>query len=125
MEIKWFSKSMQKLATIYETNITLNTVASSYFKDAFTTMIGYEKATNSIIVKPVSKDELNMGLYKQTETHKISIKPSYGRINGKKIIQNIQVFHPLDFSNNNYYKYECEWDKSKNLLKIHLDREAS
>ncbi len=125
MEIKWFSKNMQKVATIYETNITLNTVASSYFKDAYTTMIGYEKKSNSIIIKPVSKDELNLGLYKQSETHKISIKPSYGRINGKKIVENITTFHPLDFSLNNHYKYECEWDNNKNLLKIFLDKEAS
>lgn len=122
MEVQWFSTSMQKLTTIYETNITLNTVASSCFEEAYTTLIGFEKASNSIIIKPVSKDEINMGLVKQSETHKISIKPSYGRINGKKIIKNIQAFYPLDFEKNNYYKFESEWDNNKKILRIFLDR---
>ena len=43
MEIQWFSKNLQGVVTIYETNITLNTVASSYFKNAFATLIGFNK----------------------------------------------------------------------------------
>ena len=42
MNIKWFSKEPQSIATIYETNITLN-VASNHFKNMYATLIGYDK----------------------------------------------------------------------------------
>lgn len=124
MDIQWFSTSMQGIATIYETNITLNTVASNNFKKFYTTLVGYDHDSDSIIIKGITKEEITLGLYKGIDTHKISIKPSYGRINGKKIIENIISFHPLDFSEKKYYKFNCEWNQKDKLLIIHLDKEV-
>lgn len=125
MDIKWFSKSMPGLASIYETNITLNTVASRHFKNAHTTLIGFDKRSNVLIIKAISRDQVAMGLYSADETHPISIKPSYGRINGKAIIRNISSFFPLDFTKKTFYKFLCEWDQKEKLLKVYLEREVS
>ena len=124
MDIQWFSTSMQGIATIYDTNITLNTVASSNFKTFYTALIGYEPESNAVVIKGITKEEIALGLYKGLDTYPISIKPSYGRINGKKIVDNIVSFFPLDFSKKNYYKFKCEWSQKERLLKIFLDREV-
>ncbi len=124
MEVQWFSKQDKGIATIYETNLTLNTIASNHFKNVYTTLIGYEKKSNAIVIKAISKDEISMGLYKDVETHPVSIKPSYGRINGKGIIKSISLFYPLDFSKKVYYKFICEWDQKEKSLRIFLNEEV-
>jgi hypothetical protein len=125
MEIQWFSKSNQGLATIYETNITLNTAASNHFKNAYTTLIGFEKKSKAIVIKAINKDEISLGLYNGMDTHPVSIKPSYGRINGKNIINNICSLYPLDFSDKAFHKFISEWDQEEKVLRIFLEREVS
>lgn len=125
MNIQWFSKNLQGVATLYDTNITLNTVAASYFENAYATLIGYNKTENSLIIKAIYKQDVDEGSYNEQDLHQISIKPSYGRINGKSIIRNICRVYPLDFSKKNMYKFMCDWDNGKKLLKIYLDKEVA
>ncbi|HEY8444850.1 MAG TPA: hypothetical protein VIK94_01830 [Bacilli bacterium] len=125
MNIQWFSKESQAIATIYETNITLNTVASTHFKNIYATLIGYDKTDDAIVIKAITKDEVTMGLYQEDELVPISIRPSYGRINSKSIINNINKYHPLDFTKKNYYKFLCDWVQEKRMLKVYLKREVS
>lgn len=124
VDIQWFSKSLQGIVTIYETNITLNTVASSYFENAFSTLIGFDKTSNTLIIKSISKNEVDEGSFKEQDLHPISIKPSYGRINGKMIITNLCRVFPLDFSNKKMHKYYCDWDDTKKYLKVYLSEEV-
>ncbi|MDD3191586.1 MAG: hypothetical protein PHP41_02400 [Bacilli bacterium] len=124
MDVQWFSKSFEGVVTVYETNITLNTVASAHFKNAYRTLIGYDQKSHALIIKSISKDEVAMGLYKEDETHQISIKPSYGRINGKNIVRNITAVHPLDFSQTAFHKFQCEWHQQEKFLQVFLEREV-
>ena len=122
MQVRWFSKDLNGFVTIYETNITLNTVASEYFTHAFKVIIGYQKNDQKLLViKPLTKEETLLGIYKDTDLFDISIKPSYGRINGKGIINKISKIFPLDFKSNNSYKFRCEWDNKNKYLIINLD----
>lgn len=125
MDIQWFSKNLQGFVSIYETNITLNTVASSNFKTAFTTLIGYDKTKNILLIKALNKEEATMGKYTENDLHAISIKPTYGRINGKSIISNIQKYFPMDFMKKNLYKFPCDWDNSQKFLRVYFDKEVS
>lgn len=125
MEIQWFTRANHGVATIYDTNITLNTVAANHFKSAFATLIGFDEKRKTLIIKAIKKDELAMGLYSADETHPISIKPSYGRINGKNIIRNLIAKFPLDFSTHPFYKFPCEWDQEEKLLRIFLEMEVT
>jgi hypothetical protein len=125
MDIQWFSKNLQGFVSIYETNITLNTVASSNFKTAFTTLIGYDKSKNILLIKALNKEEATMGKYTLNDLHNISIKPTYGRINGKAIVNNIKKFFPMDFTQKNLYKFPCDWDNSQKFLRVYLDKEVS
>ena len=125
MDIMWFSKDLQGIVSIYETNITLNTVASSYFKTAFTTLIGYDKSKNILLIKALNKEDATLGKYTENDLHAVSLKPSYGRINGKRLVSNIMKFYPLDFAKKNLYKFPCDWDASQKFLKVYLDKEVS
>ena len=123
MNVQWFSKNLQGVVTIYETNITLNTVAKTYFRNAHKTLIGYSKDGNILLIKALDKEDSMMSKYNPGDLRSISIKSSYGRINGKDIIENIRKFYPLDFSKKNMYKFPCEWDATKKYLKVYMERE--
>lgn len=125
MNIKWFPKTSQGTVSIYETNITLNKVASAYFKDAYRALVGYDKDNDLLLIKALDKEEASLPKYSKNDLHQISIKPSYGRINGKGIIQNLMEFHPLDFSKKSLYKFKCDWEASQKMLKVYLQREVS
>lgn len=125
MDIQWFSKSPRGVATIYDNNITLNTVATNHFKNAYGILIGYSDEAKALLLKSVSKEDLAMGLYQDLDIHTISIKPSYGRITGKNVITKLTQLFPIDFSGSNLNKYECEWNTEEKTLKIFLERRIS
>lgn len=125
MEIQWLSNSFKGIVSLYETNITLNTVAASNFENTYATMIGYSKKDNSLIIKSLNKEEATSGVYNKNDLHTISIKPSYGRINGKNIIRSIATFYPLDFSKKSMYKFNCTWDVASKSLIVDLNKEVN
>ena len=124
MEIQWLTNSFKGVVTLYETNITLNTVAASNFENAYATMIGYSKKDNSLVIKYLNKEEATSGIYGKNDMHPISIKPSYGRINGKNIIRGISNFYPLDFTKKSMYKFYGTWDVASKSLIVDLNVEV-
>ena len=125
MDIQWFSNNPKGVATIYKNNITLNTVASNHFKNSYGLILGYSEKTKSLLIKSISKEDINLGLYKGIDIHNISIKPSYGRISGRSIIDNLCEFYPIDFTNNTSNKYVCEWNPEEKTLNVYLERRLS
>ena len=102
MKIEWFNHVDNSSAvTIYENNICLNKQASNYFTDAYMVAIGMDSDTNNIIIKKVSKEEAE-SIDKESLT-KISLKSSYGRITGKKMIDELKNIYNFDFQLYNYY----------------------
>ena len=124
MNVEWFTNEKDKIATIYETNITFNTVAANHFIDVYSTIIGFDTENNTLLIKPITKEEARTRNLSDMELHSVSIKPSYGRINGKSIIQKLCRYYPIDFSNVKSHRYFCEWSNNENLLKIFLTREV-
>ena len=124
MSITWFSKTLKGSISIYETNITINTVAEANFKNAYSTLVGFDTENKTLLIKAISKEEVDMGLYDEQELHPIAIKPSYGRINGKNIIKNICEFVPLDFKKQQFYKFYTNWNKEQRMLVVDLTKEV-
>lgn len=117
MKIEWFNHGDNSSAvTIYENNICLNKQASNYFTDAYMVAIGMDSDTNNIIIKKVSKEDAET-LDKESLT-KISLKSSYGRITGKKMIDQIGFILGLDFKKQNAYKYNAKWNTGTKMLII-------
>lgn len=123
MSVEWFTNEKEKYATIYESSITLNTVAANYFKNTYSTIIGFDKENNNLLIKPISKEEVDVRNISSDDLHSISVKPSFGRITGKNIIKKLILFFPIDFKNSKSHKYICEWSNEEKLLKILLERE--
>lgn len=124
MNVEWFTNEKEKIATIYETNITFNTVAANYFKNTYSTLIGFDLEENCLLVKPISKEEASIRNLSDDSLHAMSIKPSYGRINGKGLIKKLCYYFPIDFELSKAHRYMCEWNSTENLLKIYLKREV-
>ncbi|MBO4623467.1 MAG: hypothetical protein J5691_06290 [Bacilli bacterium] len=124
MAITWFSKTLRGSISIYETNITINTVAAANFKNAYSTLVGYDVENKSLVIKAISKEEIDLGIYNEAELHPIAIKPSYGRISGKNIIKNICEFVPLDFKKKQFYKFYTNWNKEQKMLVVDLTKEV-
>lgn len=124
MEIQWFSKNLAGVATIYETNITLNTVAAENFKNSYSTIVGINQKDSILFIKSLNKEEA-VNNYDENDLHPIAIKPSYGRISGKNLIKNICQIFPLDFTKQNSFKFRSEWDQANKYLKIYLKEELS
>ena len=123
MEIQWLSNIADGTVSIYETNITLSKVASQNFIHSYATLIGYDSENKNLIIKSLNKEEVISGLYRESDLHSISVKKTYGRINGKNIIKNICSLFPLDFSVKSSYKYKCNWDDLSRSLIINLKEE--
>ena len=49
MEIFWLSNNTESYASIYETNITLNTASSCHFINSYKTLIGFDKESKYLI----------------------------------------------------------------------------
>ena len=119
MKIEWFnSKDNLGAVTIYANNICLNKQASNYFLDAYAVAVGIDRETKNIIIKNVSKEEAESAFIDKNSLNKISIKLSYGRITGKKLIDQINEVLKLDFIKQQAYKYDAKWNTGSKMLII-------
>lgn len=123
MEITWLSKKNKDTVTIYETNLTLNSNASKYFKDNACAAVGYTEKEDKLIIKALDEQDVKSGKYDEDSMHQVSIKATYGRINGTDLIKNLTSFHKLDFKSKPNHKFQGVWDDSSKSLIIDLKEE--
>ena len=122
MKIKWLSKDESLGAvTIYDNNIRLSKKAADYFIDAFAVAIGIDTDSNNIIIKNVSKEEAESNRFDKSRLHKIAIKPNYGRITGKQIIDELKSIFEFDFNVKQAYKYSARWNTGDKLLIVEME----
>ena len=123
MEIQWLEKKNKDTVTIYETNLTLNTIASNHFKDCIGAAVGYKAKEDKLIIKALESDDLKNEEFNEDAFHQITIKSSYGRINGTDLIKNLTGFHKLDFKTKSNHKFKGIWDSANKSLIIDLKEE--
>jgi hypothetical protein len=117
----WASKKpLDEIATLYESNITLNKSATAYFESAYVVLLGLDRDNQRIAVKPVTKEEIKLGFVPQEQQHNITVKSSYSRICNKLFLKDVSHLLNLDFSNNQSYKFKASWDKKEKALIIDL-----
>ena len=117
----WASKKpLDDIATLYEANITLNKSASSYFDNAYVVLLGLDKNTKKIAIKPISKEEVSMGYIPEEQRHNITVKSSYSRICNKSFLVEVSELMGLKFGNNESYKYKAVWNEKENALIVDL-----
>ena len=63
--------------------------------------------------------------FNQEDIYKLTVKPSYGRINSRQLINNICKYLNLDFTKKTSYKFDARWNNGDNMLIVNVkeDRE--
>jgi len=123
MSFIWASKKPNDgVATIYESNITLNKAASSHFEHAYNVLLGLDTTQNKVAIKPVSKEEFDIGAIPEEKRHKITVKPSYARVSNKKFIKELAETAGINLQEGQSFKFKTYWEKKDNLLVIDLNQ---
>lgn len=119
MNIKWIIKDDSLGAvTIYENNIRLSKKAADYFLDAYAISVGVVLEQSKIVIKKFNKEEAESLGIDKSRLYKINIKPNYGRITGKKIIDELKELYNFDFSKQLAYKFSAKWNTGEKMLII-------
>ena len=106
--------------TIYDSNFTLNKTACRFFEDTKYVLLGIDENLDQLAIKPITKEEKELGIFPEEAIHKISVGKSYGRISNKQFIANISDKYNLDFEEQKSYKYDVRYDEKQKLLIIQL-----
>ncbi len=117
MAIEWINKEKTTSAvTIYTNNITLSKQATVLFDGAFGVAVGFDTDNDTIILKKVTKEEIDRKEVNKEDIYELTIKPSFGRINSKKLIVELSNFIVLDFNKQLSYKFSAKWNNAQKML---------
>ena len=117
MGITWLSvRSKEGSASLYKTNITLNTIASTPFEYAYRVQIGLDDDKN-ILIKPINKDKVLRGDMDEYALLKIAVKKTYARISCTEIMKQLGDALKFDYSLEPL-KFPTTWDDNENVLII-------
>jgi len=122
MPIEWFSTSNKDgIATLYESNITLNKNTIRNIEDAFSVMLGIDKEKKQVVIKPLNKELDQRRDIPPTHKYKITIRSSYGRIANKDFMRSIEKTFNISLANPK--KYPTYYDEDNHLVIIDLKGE--
>ncbi len=125
MSFNWTSRKADPgFASIYDSNITLNKSASGYFETANKILLGFDSNNLLIAVKPLSKENVDIGLYPEDQMFNISVTSSYAKISNKEFIKQVLMYVNLDLSENKFVKFITSWDNNEEALIIDLKQEV-
>ena len=123
MEIKWFStKEKTGSASFYNTNITLNTIATVPFEYAYRVQVGLDNH-NNIVIQPLSKERVLRGDLDEYAIMQISIRKTYSRISSTPLMKKIGEVLELNLSDKPL-KFSTSWNEVDNILTIHTGKEG-
>lgn len=123
MAFKWASKKPNEgIATIYDSNITLNKSASAHFDRAYNVLLGIDRDRKRIAIKPVTKQEYERGTIPDEKRHKITVRPSYARVCNKRFMQEVAEIAGLNLEKHNAYKFKTLWSKEDDALIVDLNQ---
>ena len=123
MSFTWASKKPNEgIATLYESNITLNKSASVHFDHAYNVLLGIDHQNKRVAVKPISKQEYERGAIPEEKRHKITVRPSYARVCNKKFMKEVADLAQLELNDNNAYKFKAMWSNQDHALIIDLNQ---
>ena len=117
--IKWFdAKERNGTASLYSNNITLNTIAMYPLDYAFRVLVGL-KDDGNIVIKPVSKNEVESGTLDESRLLKLERHKSFARISSSLLMRQISEEIDEELSKS-AMKFETIWDDNENVLEINI-----
>jgi len=123
MSFIWASKKPKDgIATLYESNITLNKAASSHFEHAYSVLLGLDPTKMRVAIKPLTKEEFDIGAIPEEKRHKITVRSSYARVSNKKFLKEVAELANIELNDSNSFKFRANWSKEEHLLVIDLNK---
>jgi hypothetical protein len=123
MSFVWASKKPKDgVATLYESNITLNKAASTHFERAYSVLLGLDEQGQRLAIKPISKEEVDLGTIPEEKRHKITVKSSYARVSNKKFMKEVASVADIDFDKEKAVKFDAVWSKHDSALIVDLNQ---
>ena len=123
MSITWLAaKEKNGVASLYNTNITLNTVASVPFEYAYRCQVGISDE-NNIVIEPLTKERVLSGELDEYALLKVSVKPTYSRISSTLLMSRISEILGIELSDKPL-KFNTIWNEDENILTILTNKEA-
>lgn len=118
---EWMKGNAYNLnVTLYNSNITLNSSAASYFNDIRWVMVGIDSQNKKIAIKPVPKSKIDLNLVPLEHLHKISIGKGYGRISNKNIMKDISDLMEREIDS---LKFQATYNDKEDFLEVDLNKE--
>jgi hypothetical protein len=105
------------IVRVYPTNITLNASAASFFNDVRYVTIGFNKESNKVAIKPITKREVDLKLVPLEQLHKVSIGKGYGRISNKLVCDEISALIEQPLTGQ---RFLSQFDAKSHMLVIDL-----
>jgi hypothetical protein len=105
------------IVRVYPTNITLNASAASFFNDVRYVTIGFNKESNKVAIKPITKREVDLKLVPLEQLHKVSIGKGYGRISNKLVCDEISALIDQPLTGQ---RFLSQYDAKSHMLVIDL-----
>lgn len=118
--IDWIKgNNFNMIVTVSQNYITLNNSAASKFSDYKWCMVGIDKQKEELIIKPISKNDIELHLYPLENLHKLNFGNGYVRISNKAMLSALEeiVSEPL----NNNAKYKAHYDENDDMLIVGLN----
>ena len=125
--IKWFDireKDKNLIATICDTNITLNKHSSIYLESAYTVMLGIDYSNKLIYIKPLNKDIATRGDIPTTSQYNISLRSTYSRISNVEFIKEVKNILGIENFKVNPKKYNVTYSEKDHCLVVDLKKEV-
>jgi len=123
MEITWFNeKPKDCVVTLAAGSLTLNKPATTYFENAYSVMLGIDKANKLIVVKPLSKSDAIRHDIADNKKYRITVRTSYSRVTNKAFMEEISELSQLNLELETH-KYKASWDSKEQILIVDLKEE--
>ena len=125
--IKWFDikeKDKNLIATICDTNITLNKHSCIYLENAYTVMLGIDYNKRLVYIKPLNKDIATRGDIPTSSQYNLSLRSTYGRVSNVEFIKEIKNLLGLESFKGNPKKYNVSYCEKDHCLVINLEEEV-
>ncbi len=117
MNIEWINKEQKNNAiTVYNNNITFSKQAALLFDNAMGIAIGFDLDSKNIVMKKVTKEDFLRNHISKENIYELTMKPSFGRINSKKLISELEKHLDLDFKTHTSYKFSAKWNTGLKML---------
>jgi hypothetical protein len=124
MEITWFNERPKDcIVTLAKGNLTLNKPATTFFENAYSVMLGYNKEKKTVFIKPLNKEHALRHDVSDSSKYRITVKSSYSRVTNKAFMEEIISMAHIDLVNETK-KYKANWNEKEQILVMDLKEEV-